>query len=224
MRLAHPRDQQNGGEMFFTNPFKSRLPNADEALAGRASAILTPGTHAVHGRPIAPPFPDDVELVQLGLGCFWGAERLFWTQDGVYSTAVGYAGGQTPNPTYDEVCSGQTGHSEVVLVAFQPAILSFDALLVRFWEAHDPTQGNRQGNDIGTQYRSAIYVDNDEMLAVARSSAKHYGQRLAAKGFGGITTEIKTDQHFYYAEDYHQQYLHKVPNGYCGLAGCNVRY
>lgn len=210
--------------MFFTNPFKSRLPNADEALAGRASAILTPGTHAVHGRPIAPPFPDGVELVQLGLGCFWGAERLFWTQDGVYSTAVGYAGGQTPNPTYDEVCSGQTGHSEVVLVAFQPAILSFDALLVRFWEAHDPTQGNRQGNDIGTQYRSAIYVDNDEMLAVARRSAKHYGQRLAAKGFGGITTEIKTDQHFYYAEDYHQQYLHKVPNGYCGLAGCNVRY
>lgn len=210
--------------MFFTNPFKSRLPNADEALAGRASAILTPGTHAVHGRPIVPPFPDGVELVQLGLGCFWGAERLFWTQDGVYSTAVGYAGGQTPNPTYDEVCSGQTGHSEVVLVAFQPAILSFDALLVRFWEAHDPTQGNRQGNDIGTQYRSAIYVDNDEMLAVARRSAKHYGQRLAAKGFGGITTEIKTDQHFYYAEDYHQQYLHKVPNGYCGLAGCNVRY
>ena len=210
--------------MFFTNPFKSRLPNADEALAGRASAILTPGTHAVHGRPIAPPFPDGVELVQLGLGCFWGAERLFWTQDGVYSTAVGYAGGQTPNPTYDEVCSGQTGHSEVVLVAFQPAILSFDALLVRFWEAHDPTQGNRQGNDIGTQYRSAIYVDNDEMLAVARRSSKHYGQRLAAKGFGGITTEIKTDQHFYYAEDYHQQYLHKVPNGYCGLAGCNVRY
>lgn len=210
--------------MFFTNPFKSRLPNADEALAGRASAILTPGTHAVHGRPIAPPFPDGVELVQLGLGCFWGAERLFWTQDGVFSTAVGYAGGQTPNPTYDEVCSGQTGHSEVVLVAFQPAILSFDALLVRFWEAHDPTQGNRQGNDIGTQYRSAIYVDNDEMLAVARRSAKHYGQRLAAKGFGGITTEIKTDQHFYYAEDYHQQYLHKVPNGYCGLAGCNVRY
>jgi peptide-methionine (S)-S-oxide reductase len=210
--------------MFFTNPFKSRLPNADEALAGRASAILTPGTHAVHGRPIAPPFPDGVELVQLGLGCFWGAERLFWTQDGVYSTAVGYAGGQTPNPTYDEVCSGQTGHSEVVLVAFQPAILSFDALLVRFWEAHDPTQGNRQGNDIGTQYRSAIYVDNDEMLAAARRSAKHYGQRLAAKGFGGITTEIKTDQHFYYAEDYHQQYLHKVPNGYCGLAGCNVRY
>ena len=210
--------------MFFTNPFKSRLPNADEALAGRASAILTPGTHAVHGRPIAPPFPDGVELVQLGLGCFWGAERLFWTQDGVYSTAVGYAGGQTPNPTYDEVCSGQTGHSEVVLVAFQPAILSFDALLVRFWEAHDPTQGNRQGNDIGTQYRSAIYVDNDEMLAVARRSAKHYGQRLAAKGFGGITTEIKTDEHFYYAEDYHQQYLHKVPNGYCGLAGCNVRY
>ena len=210
--------------MFFTNPFKSRLPNADEALAGRASAILTPGTHAVHGRPIAPPFPDGVELVQLGMGCFWGAERLFWTQDGVFSTAVGYAGGQTPNPTYDEVCSGQTGHSEVVLVAFQPAILSFDALLVRFWEAHDPTQGNRQGNDIGTQYRSAIYVDNDEMLAVARRSAKHYGQRLAAKGFGGITTEIKTDQHFYYAEDYHQQYLHKVPNGYCGLAGCNVRY
>ena len=210
--------------MFFTNPFKSRLPNADEALAGRASAILTPGTHAVHGRPIAPPFPDGVELVQLGMGCFWGAERLFWTQDGVYSTAVGYAGGQTPNPTYDEVCSGQTGHSEVVLVAFQPAILSFDALLVRFWEAHDPTQGNRQGNDIGTQYRSAIYVDNDEMLTVARRSAKHYGQRLAAKGFGGITTEIKTDQHFYYAEDYHQQYLHKVPNGYCGLPGCNVRY
>ena len=210
--------------MFFTNPFKSRLPEADEALAGRASAILTPGVHAVHGRPIAPPFPDNVELVQLGLGCFWGAERLFWTLDGVYSTAVGYAGGRTPNPTYDEVCSGQTGHSEVVLVAFQPAILSFDALLVRFWEAHDPTQGNRQGNDIGTQYRSAIYVDNDKMLAVARDSAKHYGQRLAAQGFGPVTTEIKTDQPFYYAEDYHQQYLHKVPNGYCGLAGCNVRY
>ncbi len=210
--------------MFFTNPFKSRLPEAEEALKGRASAIMTPGAHAAHGRPISPPFPEDVQLVQLGLGCFWGAERLFWTQEGVYSTAVGYAGGRTPNPTYEEVCLGQTGHSEVVLVAFQPDILSFEALLGIFWEGHDPTQGNRQGNDIGTQYRSVIYTDTAEMLEEARSTARHYGQKLAANGFGQITTEIKSGQKFYFAEEYHQQYLHKVPNGYCGLAGCNVRY
>ena len=185
---------------------------------------MTPGAHAAHGRPIASPFPEDVQLVQLGLGCFWGAERLFWTQEGVYSTAVGYAGGRTPNPTYEEVCSGQTGHSEVVLVAFQPDILSFEALLAIFWEGHDPTQGNRQGNDIGTQYRSVIYTSSAEMLEEARRTARHYGQKLAASGFGQITTEIKSDQTFYYAEEYHQQYLHKVPNGYCGLAGCNVRY
>ena len=210
--------------MFFTNPFKSRLPDASEALAGRGTPVLNPGAHAVHGRPIGAPFPEDVQLVQLGLRCFWGAERLFWTQDGVYSTAVGYAGGRTPNPTYEEVCSGQTGHSEVVLVAFQPSLVSFDALLARFWEGHDPTQGNRQGNDKGTQYRSVIYTENADMLAAARASAKHYGQKLSAKGFGPITTEIKSKEIFYYAEDYHQQYLHKVPNGYCGLSGCNVRY
>ena len=210
--------------MFFTNPFKSRLPEAEEALKGRAAAIMSPGAHAAHGRPIAPPFPEDVQLVQLGLGCFWGAERLFWTQEGVYSTAVGYAGGRTPNPTYEEVCSGQTGHSEVVLVAFQPDILSFEALLAIFWEGHDPTQGNRQGNDIGTQYRSVIYTSSADMLEEARRTARHYGQKLAASGFGQITTEIKSDQTFYYAEEYHQQYLHKVPNGYCGLVGCNVRY
>jgi len=210
--------------MFISNPFKTRLPDSSEALAGRSTPILNPGIHAVHRRPIGAPFPEDVQLVQLGLGCFWGAERLFWTQDGVYSTAVGYAGGLTPNPTYEEVCSGQTGHSEVVLVAFQPSLLSFDALLARFWEGHDPTQGNRQGNDMGTQYRSVIHTEDADMLAAARASAKHYGQKLSAQGFGPITTEIKSKQIFYYAEDYHQQYLHKVPNGYCGLSGCNVRY
>jgi peptide-methionine (S)-S-oxide reductase len=210
--------------MFFTNPFKSRLPNADEALPGRSEPITPHPNHAVHGRSIVPPFDKGLVGVQFGMGCFWGAERYFWKKEGVFTTAVGYAGGRTPHPTYEEVCSGQTGHSEVVLVVFDPAQISFQSLLAAFFEGHDPTQGNRQGNDIGTQYRSVIYVDGEEMLAQARESAKHYGKQLAAHKFGPITTEIKSGQTFFYAEDYHQQYLHKVPNGYCGLAGCNVPY
>ncbi len=210
--------------MFFSHPWKTRLPHAEEALAGRSEPIMVPGRHTVLGRPLGPPFPEACQQVLLGLGCFWGAERLFWTVEGVYVTAVGYAGGLTPNPSYEEVCSGQTGHSEVVLVVFDPAQVSFDRILAVFWESHDPTQGYRQGNDRGTQYRSAIYTDNADMLEAARASARHYGQRLATAGYGPVTTEIAQGQIFYYAEDYHQQYLHKVPNGYCGLAGCNISY
>ncbi len=210
--------------MFFSNPFKTRLPDLSEALPGRPNAIVEPQPHAAHGRPIVPPFPEHMRQFYLGMGCFWGAERLFWKLNGVYSTAVGYAGGITPHPTYEEVCSGQTGHSEVVLVVFDPNTISFETLLCHFWEGHDPTQGYRQGNDRGTQYRSVLYLDDEDMLAKARLSASHYGKRLAKKGFGPVTTEIARNQIFHYAEDYHQQYLHKVPNGYCGLAGCNVTY
>ena len=210
--------------MFFTNPFKSRLPTRDEALAGRSQPILQAQPHAVHARPIVPPFPDDVQVIYLGLGCFWGAERLFWQVDGVWTTAVGYMGGITQNPTYEEVCSGQTGHTEAVLVAYQPEIISLEQILSVFWQAHDPTQGNRQGNDVGTQYRSAIYAADDASLETARQTSKTYGLALSRAGFGPVTTEITRANRFFYAEDYHQQYLHKVPNGYCGLAGCNVRY
>ena len=210
--------------MFFTNPFKSKLPTIDEAFEGRKNPIIQPLPHAVHGRPIAPPFPENYQIIYLGLGCFWGAEKLFWQLDGVYSTAVGYAGGITPNPTYEEVCSGRTGHTEIVMVVFDPQIISLDKLLSTFWQAHDPTQGNRQGNDTGTQYRSAIYTTDELMLECAKDSSKKYENALAKASFGKITTEIAPLKQFYYAEDYHQQYLHKVPNGYCGLSGCNVRY
>ena len=210
--------------MFFTNPFKSRLPAPEEALAGRSkpSAVLHP--HAVSGQPLLPPFPKGYKQIYLGLGCFWGAERLFWQMDGVWTTAVGYTGGLTKNPTYEEVCSGQTGHTEAVLIVYNPAVVSLSQILTVFWQSHDPTQGNRQGNDIGTQYRSAIYTADDTSLAVARESCKRYGLALNRSGFGPITTEIGQAGDFFYAEDYHQQYLHKVPNGYCGLAGCNVRF
>lgn len=210
--------------MFFTNPFKSRLPTKAEALAGRSQPLLQAKPHAVHGRPLLPPFPDGAQSIYLGLGCFWGAERLFWQLEGVWTTAVGYMGGITENPTYEEVCSGQTGHTEAVLVVYQPGDISLEQLLSVFWQAHDPTQGNRQGNDIGTQYRSAIYAPDEDSLESARHTCKAYGQALTRSGFGPITTEITLAGQFFYAEDYHQQYLHKVPNGYCGLAGCNVRY
>ena len=208
--------------MFFSNPFKSRLPDMAEAHTGRAEPILSPRPHAVHGRTIVAPFPDGIATVMLGMGCFWGAERLFWQMDGVYSTAVGYAGGITDNPTYEEVCSGRTGHSEVVLVAYDTSKIGLGDLLKVFFEEHDPTQGYRQGNDIGTQYRSVIYCDSDDALQTARTTAKAYGRALGEAGRGQVTTEIEAAGDFFYAEDYHQQYLHKVPNGYCGLKGTGV--
>ena len=210
--------------MLFANPFKDRLPTPTEALPGRDMPIIGPLNHAVLGTPIMPPFPEGLADIQLGLGCFWGAERLFWQLDGVYSTAVGYAGGLTPHPTYEEVCSGRTGHTEIVRVIYNPEKCSLETLLAVFWQAHDPTQGNRQGNDRGTQYRSAIYVNSDDELALARETARHYGASLAKGGFGPVTTEIGRDKTFYYAEEFHQQYLHKVPNGYCGLSGCGISY
>jgi peptide-methionine (S)-S-oxide reductase len=198
------------------------IPTAAEALAGRAVPVAVTNRHAVTGRPIAPPFPEGLEEAIFALGCFWGAERKFWQTPGVFSTAVGYAGGPTPNPTYEEVCSGRTGHTEVVRVIFNPAEVSFEQLLKVFFENHDPTQGMRQGNDIGTQYRSAIYAISESQLAAAHTAADAYGQELARVGYGAITTEIAMAGPFYYAEDYHQQYLHKVPNGYCGIGGTGV--
>jgi|TARA_Y200000002_G_scaffold147364_2_gene121794 peptide-methionine (S)-S-oxide reductase len=209
-------------DMLFSNPFKARLPLKAEALPGRSAPIFDGGAHCVLGTPTTGPFPDHLETVQLGLGCFWGAERLFWKLKGVYTTAVGYAGGHTPNPTYEEVCSGRTGHSEVVLVVYDPAVISLQQVLKVFFEEHDPTQGYRQGNDIGTQYRSVIYCDNDEALQTARATAKAYGRALGEAGRGQVSTEIEAAGNYYYAEDYHQQYLHKVPNGYCGLKGTGV--
>ena len=208
--------------MLFANPFKSRIPTADEALAGRSSAIFTGGDHAVLGTPLRGPFPDGMSSIILGLGCFWGAERLFWRQPGVYVTAVGYAGGITPNPTYEETCTGQTGHTEVVFLVFDPVKLQLEQIFSLFWQAHDPTQGFRQGNDRGTQYRSAIFTKNATDLAAAQDSKRRYQSALAAAGYGDITTEIVQDVRFYYAEAYHQQYLYKVPNGYCGLQGTGV--
>ena len=208
--------------MLFSNPLKARLPLKAEALPGRSAPIFDGGAHCVLGTPTTGPFPDHLETVQLGLGCFWGAERLFWKLKGVYTTAVGYAGGHTPNSTYEEVCSGRTGHSEVVLVVYDPAVILLQQVLKVFFEEHDPTQGYRQGNDIGTQYRSVIYCDNDEALQTARATAKAYGRALGEAGRGQVSTEIEAAGNFYYAEDYHQQYLHKVPNGYCGLKGTGV--
>ena len=198
------------------------MPSRADALPGRAERMPVPETHFVNGHRIAPPFPDGLEQAMFGMGCFWGAERKFWELEGVYSTAVGYAAGHTPNATYREVCSGMTGHAEVVLVVYDPKKVSYDDLLKVFWENHDPTQGMRQGNDVGTQYRSGIYYFNDVQRRAAERTRDAYQQRLSAAGHGRITTEIATAPEFYYAEDYHQQYLAKNPGGYCGLGGTGV--
>ena len=206
---------------LFTT-MKVRMPSPDQALPGRDERMPVPGRHEVLGTPLEPPFPEGAELALFGMGCFWGAERVFWQAPGVISTSVGYAGGYTPNPTYEEVCSGRTGHNEVVRVVFDPAVTSYEALLKLFWENHDPTQGMRQGNDVGTQYRSGVYTYSPEQRAAAEASRDAYERRLADAGLGAITTEIEDAPEFYYAEDYHQQYLAKVPNGYCGLGGTGV--
>jgi peptide-methionine (S)-S-oxide reductase len=202
---------------------KSAMPSREDAPRGRAERMAVPATHFVSNTPLLPPFPAGTEMAMFGMGCFWGAERKFWETKGVYSTAVGYAAGYTPNPTYEEVCSGLTGHAEVVRVVFDPAQVGFEDLLRVFWENHDPTQGMRQGNDIGTQYRSGIYCYGDAQRRVALASRDMYQKLLSAAGFGAITTEIVDAPEFYYAEDYHQQYLAKNPWGYCGLGGTGVR-
>ena len=207
--------------MFFSRK-PLDLPSAADALPGRAAALPTARTHFVNGQALKGPYPAGFETAIFGLGCFWGAERKFWEMDGVYVTAVGYAGGSTPNPTYEETCSGRTGHTEAVLVVFDPNKVSYDALLKTFWESHDPTQGMRQGNDIGTQYRSAIYTTSDAQMKAALVSKDAYNKALNAKRYGSITTEIKPAGEFYFAEDYHQQYLAKNPAGYCGLGGTGV--
>jgi len=201
---------------------KTAMVSAEDALTGRAETMPVAAKHVVLGTPMVAPFPAGIETIVVGMGCFWGAERKFWQAKGVYSTAVGYAGGFTPNPTYEEVCSGLTGHTEVVLVAFDPKIITFDQVLKIFWESHNPTQGMRQGNDAGTQYRSAIYWTSDAQRAVADASRTAYQAQLTAAKHGAITTEIARAGEFYYAEDYHQQYLHKNPNGYCGIGGTGV--
>ena len=202
---------------------KASLPSAAEALPGRVTPIPTAERHYVNGHALAGPVPEGFETAIFAMGCFWGAERKFWLLgDGVYVTAVGYAGGTTPNPTYEEVCSGMTGHTEVVLVVYDPKKISYEQLLAAFWESHDPTQGMRQGNDTGTQYRSAIYTTTPDQFAAAQASKTAYGKALAARGFGDITTEIREAQRFYFAEAYHQQYLAKNPGGYCGLGGTGV--
>jgi len=205
---------------------KLRVPLPEKALPGRATAVPVPDSHVVSGAPLLPPFPRGYEQAVFGLGCFWGAERRFWQQRGVYSTSVGYTAGGTPNPSYEEVCSGLTGHAEAVRVVFDPAVVSYEDLLKVFWESHDPTQGMRQGNDVGTQYRSAIFTYGEDQQAQAEASRSTFQQALSSAGYGAITTEIAPAPPFYYAEHYHQQYLAKVPNGYCGLGGtgvsCNV--
>ena len=208
---------------MFLQRKKTQMPDESAALPGRdAPAFVVPKTHAVLGTRLQPPFPEGLETAIFGLGCFWGAERLFWKLDGVYSTSVGYSGGFTPNPTYEEVCSAMTGHAEVVQVVFDPSKISYGELLRVFFEEHDPTQGMRQGNDVGTQYRSAIYYTNDDQKRVAEEALQSYDDALRARGFSPVTTEIAAAGPYYYAEDYHQQYLHKVPNGYCGLKGTGV--
>jgi len=201
---------------------KTEMVAPEDALPGRDTAMPVPERHEVLGTPLQPPFPDGMEQLVVGMGCFWGAERVFWRADGVYTTAVGYAGGYTPNPTYEEVCSGRTGHTEAVLVVFDPAVISLDGVLRLFWEGHDPTQGPRQGNDVGTQYRSAVYWANDAQREAVEASRAMYQAELARAGHGEITTEIAAAGPFFYAEDYHQQYLAKNPNGYCGLGGTGV--
>ena len=198
------------------------MPSRSEALPGRNTAMTVPENHFVNGNPLQGPFPENMERAVFGLGCFWGAERRFWQTEGVYVTAAGYAGGVTPNPTYEEVCSGNTGHTEVVLVVFDPAFVSYQQLLKVFWESHDPTQGMRQGNDIGTQYRSAVYTVDDGQQSAARQSQELYQSELTTAGHGSITTEILPLDTFYYAEDYHQQYLAKNPGGYCGIGGTGI--
>ena len=207
-------------KLLYGNKMNAVSP--EEALPGREAEMPVPDRHDVLGTPLRPPFPEGLEQAVFGLGCFWGAERLFWELDGVYTTAVGYAGGHTPNPTYEEVCSTRTGHTEAVLVVFDPKRISYEDLLKVFWEGHDPTQGMRQGNDVGTQYRSAVYTFSDAQREAAEASRGRYQEALNAAGRGEITTEIAEAGPFYYAEDYHQQYLSKVPNGYCGLGGTGV--
>jgi peptide-methionine (S)-S-oxide reductase len=201
---------------------KTTMPDTSELLAGREKAMEISGSHFVNGNTIRAPFPEGIQTVLFGMGCFWGAERKFWESEGVYSTAVGYSGGETPNADYHEVCSGQTGHTEVVLVAFDPSVIPFHQLLTLFWENHDPTQGMRQGNDVGTQYRSAIYTGSDEQAMAAAESRSRFQSNLRAAGFDEISTEIAPVADFYYAEEYHQQYLAKNPDGYCGIGGTGV--
>ena len=203
---------------------KLEMPSAAEALPGRATRMKVPATHFVNGNRLERPYPAGLKTAMFGLGCFWGAEKLFWNLPGVYSTAVGYAGGLTPNPTYEEVCTGRTGHNEVVRVVYDPAKTSYEELLRAVWEAHNPTQGMRQGNDVGTQYRSGIYVNDDAERKAAEASRDAYAAQLAKAGYGAITTEIQAAPAFYFAEDYHQQYLAKNPAGYCGLGGCGITY
>lgn len=207
---------------MFWGGSKQKLPLAHEALPGRSTRMRVAARHLVTGGPMEGPFPEGTAHATFGMGCFWGAERKFWQMPGVVSTAVGYAGGFTPNPTYEEVCSGRTGHAEVVRVVFDPTVVSYDALLRVFWESHDPTQGMRQGNDVGTQYRSAIYWYDEAQRAAAEASRERYQERLKVAGFGPITTELTRSGEFYFAEDYHQQYLAKNPHGYCGLGGTGV--
>ncbi len=207
---------------MFTFREKTKMIDPERALRGRDREMPVADRHAVLGTPMKPPFPEGMQQAVFGLGCFWGAERIFWDAPGVYTTAVGYAGGYTPNPTYEEVCSGSTGHTEAVLVVFDPAKTSYAELLRLFWESHDPTQGMRQGNDVGTQYRSAIYYTSEEERAQAEASRATYSERLRAAGYPEVTTEIAPAGPFYYAEDYHQQYLHKNPWGYCGIGGTGV--
>ena len=208
---------------MFSLKKKSFMPSAEDAPPGRDTPVGVADAHYVNGRPLTAPFPENMQRAVFGLGCFWGAEKHFWEQTGVYTTAVGYAGGNTANPTYQEVCSGQTGHNEVVLVVFDPAVISYAQLLALFWEGHNPTQGMRQGNDVGTQYRSGIYTYGDAQQRVALASRDEYRKALAAAGYGAISTEILPAPDFYYAEDYHQQYLAKNPGGYCGHGGTGVR-
>ena len=201
---------------------KTDMPKPEEALPGHAEQMPVPERHYVNGNPLKPPFPESMQMAMFGLGCFWGAEKKFWQVDGVYSTAVGYAAGFTPNPTYEEVCTGKTGHNEVVLVVYKPAVVAVADVIKLFWESHDPTQGMRQGNDFGTQYRSGIYTSTAEQQRVALDSKQSYQQLLTAAGYGEITTEIQEAPEFYYAETYHQQYLAKNPAGYCGLGGTGI--
>jgi peptide-methionine (S)-S-oxide reductase len=207
---------------LFSSPTNLRLPRSDQALPGRDTPMQVAEKHAVTGARLTPPFPEGLQQAVFGMGCFWGAERKFWQAPGVYTTAVGYAGGYTPNPSYREVCSGMTGHTEVVLVVFDPKVTSYDGILKVFWENHDPTQGMRQGNDVGTQYRSAIYCFSPEQRKAAESSRAAFQDQLTQAGYGRITTEIADAPPFYYAEDYHQQYLEKNPDGYCGIGGTGV--
>src|SRR6187397_1924478 len=207
---------------IFGSATALRLPRPEQALPGRATAMPVPAGHFVNGNPIAPPFPAGLEQAVIAMGCFWGAERKFWEAPGVFITAVGYAGGYTPNPSYREVCSGMTGHTEVVLVVFDPTKVRYEALLRVFWDSHDPTQGMRQGHDVGTQYRSGVYGFDEEQLRAANASRDAYQRQLSGAGYGAITTEILPSPEFYYAEDYHQQYLAKNPDGYCGLGGTGV--